>query len=90
VTGDLSIQQAALAAGRADWQARAEREAAAILAEFGSGYVPTFSAGYVQAFSRDTLVSLLGIAWLQGAILGSHETLASAEQAFERLRESLW
>ena len=77
---DLSIEQAALAAAN-PWQARAHREAAAILDELG--------ASYLQAFNRDTLIGLLAIAWLQGVNLGSHETLAMAEGAFDRLRESL-
>jgi len=73
-----SVEQAATSTG---WKARAEREAAAILDEIG--------AGYVQAFNRDTLLGLLAIAWMQGTIFGSHETLSQAEQAFDRLRESL-
>jgi hypothetical protein len=78
-----SVEQAALrrAAQPTDWKARAEREAAAILDECG--------ATYAQAFNRNTLVTLLGIAWLQGSIYGSHETLASAETAFDRLRDAL-
>jgi hypothetical protein len=75
---DVTIEQAATSAG---WKARAEREAAAILDEIG--------ASYVQAFNRDTLVSLLGLAWIQGTIYGSHETLARAEQAFDKMRDSL-
>jgi hypothetical protein len=78
-----SVEQAALrrAAEPIDWQARANREAAAILDECG--------ASYVQAFNRDTLIGLLSIAWMQGTIFGSHETLGHAEQAFDRLRETL-
>ena len=71
-----SVEQAATSAG---WKARAEREAAAIL----DGY------GLVAAFNRDTLIGLLAVAWLQGTIYGSHETLAHAEQAFDRIRETL-
>jgi len=78
-----SVEQAALrrAAEPTDLKGRAEREGAAILDECG--------AGGMQAFSRDTLVTLLGIAWLQGNIYGSHETLESAERAFDRLRDAL-
>ena len=61
-----------------DWKARAEREAAAIL-----------DGMTVHVSSRNDLIPLLAIAWLQGMNLGVHETLADAEQAFERLRESL-
>jgi hypothetical protein len=46
-------------------------------------------AGLVQAFNRDALVALLAVAWLQGVNYGSHDTLAHAEAAFDRLRESL-
>jgi hypothetical protein len=76
-----SVEQAALrrAATSFGWTDRAAREAAAIL----DGH------GLVQAFNRDTLISLLSVAWLQGVNYGSHETLASAEQAFDRLRETL-
>ena len=64
-----------------DWKARAEREAAAILDEQGV---------YVTApASRNTLVSLLGIAWLQGMNYGSHAILTDAERAFERMRDDL-
>jgi len=74
-----SVEQAALRRANTDWQARARREAAAML----DGY------GLVTAFNRDTLIGLLAVAWLQGTIYGSHETLAHAEQAFDRMRESL-
>jgi hypothetical protein len=83
-----SVEQAALrrAAEPTDWTARAHREAAAILDETGV----TFNAARpVCIVNRDELVSLLSIAWLQGVNLGSHETLVSAETAFERLRDSL-
>ena len=66
-----------------DWKARAEREAAAILAETGYacyGFVP---------HRRDALISLLAAAWLQGVSLGCHETLAAAEMAFERVQAEL-
>jgi hypothetical protein len=79
-----SVEQAALrraAEPRTDWHARARREAAAILDECGPGYV--------QAFNRDSLIGLLSVAWLQGAIYGSHETLGKAEVAFENLRAAL-
>lgn len=64
-----------------DWKARAEREAAAILDE-------TMRPGSMP-LSRDTLVSLLAVAWMQGTIYGSHETLAEAERGYTRLRAAL-
>jgi hypothetical protein len=74
-----SVEQAATTEG---WKARAEREAAAILAQadFGPGS---------GASTYPTLVALVAIGWLQGANYGTHETLAHAEAAFDRLRESL-
>lgn len=78
-----SVEQAALRrSGETDfWSSRARREAAAILDELG--------ASYVLAFNRDTLIGVLAVAWLQGVNYGSHDTLAHAEAAFDRLRESL-
>ena len=63
-----------------DWTRRAEREAAALLDAASGGMIPS---------RRDTLVSLLAVAWLQGVNLGCHETLAEAEQAFDRLKATL-
>ena len=65
-----------------DWNARAEREAGAILSECGY-------SGNDGHIAYDRLVSLLGIAWLQGSIYGSHETLGDAERAFEKARAEL-
>lgn len=68
-----------------DWKARAEREAAAILhAKHANDCGPGSGA-----YTYPALVNLLAIAWLQGTIYGSHETLAQAEQGFERLRNAL-
>ena len=64
-----------------DWGARAEREAAALLTETG------YTAGDRAAYSE--LVHLLAAAWLQGVNLGSHETLAAVEMAFERVQAEL-
>ncbi len=61
-----------------DWKARAEREAAAILAE--TGY---------YTFDRTNMISLLAIAWLQGANYSDHRTLSAIEDAFDELRASL-
>ena len=65
-----------------DWKARAEREAAAIIAGDEGDLILT-------AHARAVLVRLLAVAWLQGVNLGCHETLAEAEQAFDRLKASL-
>lgn len=81
MTPGESVEQAA-----PDWQARANREAAAILAETGF----TFGTERpVCIVNRDELLSLLAIAWMQGTILGSHETLGHAERAFDRMRDAL-
>ena len=78
------MEQAALRrAADSDWQGRARREAAAILAETGVTF------GRVGIVSQDELVGIIAIAWLQGVSLGSHETLAQAELAFERVRDAL-
>lgn len=63
-----------------DWKARAEREAAAIIA-----------AALPNALVSEypTMVSLVAIGWLQGANYGSHETLALTEDAFDALRAAL-
>ena len=63
-----------------DWQARARREAAAIIA----GALPDVTGRTYEAF-----VSLVAIGWLQGVNYGSHETLAAAEEAFDRARAEL-
>lgn len=63
-----------------DWKARAEREAAAILTD-------TYRLGSFVSYER--LVDLMAVAWLQGNIAGSHETLAEHERAFEELRAAL-
>lgn len=63
-----------------DWQARAEREAAAIIARA----VPNSSLENYQ-----TLLSLVAIGWLQGVNVGTHETLHDAEDAFDALRAAL-
>lgn len=65
-----------------DHTAQATRAAAAILSEVG------YTAGSPR-LAYESLVSLLAIAYMQGSITGTHETLAEAEVAFERLRASL-
>lgn len=64
-----------------DWQARAEREAAAIIDGCPRVLAPEGR--------RDLIVSLLAIAWLQGASVGLHETLAAVEVGFEQMRATL-
>jgi hypothetical protein len=64
-----------------DWKARAEREAAAVLDSTGWA---TYSTS-----QRGDLVALLAATWLQGVNLGSHETLAAVEMAFERVQAEL-
>lgn len=78
-----SVEQAALRRADTDWQGRARREAAAILDESGVVWQG------VGITSRDELLGMLAIAWLQGTIYGSHRTLSSAERAFDRLRDAL-
>jgi hypothetical protein len=74
-----SIEQAALARATGnDWQARAEREAAAILAQ-----------AYPTMREYGSLLHLVAIGWLQGVNYGSHVTLSHAEAAFDRLRADL-
>ena len=63
-----------------DWQARARREAAAIIA----GALPDVTGRTYEAF-----VSLVAIGWLQGVNVGSHETLAAVEVGFEEMRAAL-
>lgn len=63
-----------------DWKARAEREAAAIIAQ---AYPNTSLPGY------DWTVALVAIGWLQGYDYGAHETLRATEEAFEELRAAL-
>jgi len=66
-----------------DWQARARREAAVIV----TNAVPLVHASAPAQYDR--LVSLVAIGWLQGVNYGSHETLAAAEEAFDRARAEL-
>jgi hypothetical protein len=73
-----SVEQAALRRAESDWRGRARREAAAMLAGME-----------VVTLGHDRLISMLAVAWLQGVNYGSHDTLAHAEAAFDRLRESL-
>jgi hypothetical protein len=78
-----SVEQAALRRAREnDWKGRAEREAAAILAEtdFGPGS---------GASTYPTIVTLVAIGWLQGANYADHHRLAAVEDAFDELRAAL-
>ena len=62
-----------------EWRHRAEREAAAILAEAAVG----------RSQSYEDVLSLVAVGWLQGVSLGQHETLQEVNRAFERIREEL-
>ena len=68
-----SVEQAARVAG---WRARAEREAAAILAES----MPSETVYALGSYSQ--LVTLVAIGWLQGANFGAHDTLEHIDRAF--------
>jgi hypothetical protein len=61
-----------------DWKARAEREAAAIIAECGA-----------YKFEQTNLLALVAIGWLQGANYADHRALSAIEDAFDELRASL-
>jgi hypothetical protein len=64
-----------------DWKARAEREAAAVLdGPVASGWIPQ---------TRESLIGLLAVAWIQGVSLGMHEALGSVDRAFEATRAEL-
>lgn len=63
-----------------DWEARANREAAAIVME---------ASGNAKLSDYSMLLRFVAIGWLQGHIAGSHETLNEAEHAFQRLQEDL-
>ena len=63
-----------------EWQARAEREAAAIVNAPG---VNAIGASY------DHLIRFVAVGWLQGYNVGAHEVLSHNEAAFARLQEEL-
>lgn len=63
-----------------DWKARAEREAAALLAAMH--FVPT-------DFSYDRLVDVAAMAWLQGAIFATHLDLQALEMGADDLKAAL-
>lgn len=61
-----------------DWKAHAEREAAAVLDSIaypGAGY-----------YSRDKMIGMLALAWLQGASYGMHDALNAVDGTFEEMR----
>jgi hypothetical protein len=72
-----SVEQAATVEG---WKARAEREAAAIIAQA----TPHMVIGHYPG-----IVELVAVGWLQGASFGAHDTLAHVDEAFERMRAAL-
>ena len=63
-----------------DWKARAEREAAAIIAE---------ALPNQRLDGYPTLLALVAIGWLQGCSVGSHESLGRLEDVFEQMRSAL-
>ena len=64
-----------------DWAARAEREAAAVLdGPIASGWIPQ---------TRESLISLLAVAWIQGVSLGMHDALNHVDETFEQVRAEL-
>ena len=63
-----------------DWKARAEREAAAIL---------DGSSAWHMGVTRDTMISLLALAWVDGRISGLHAALYGSEEAADALKAEL-
>jgi hypothetical protein len=63
-----------------DWEARANREAAAIVMGM---------AHSVNADARDLMMRCAATAWLQGTIYADHVSLSERELAFRRLQEDL-
>ena len=62
-----------------DWKARAEREAAAILAQ----------APDLDMLAWQRLVDVCALAWLQGAIFASHLDLQALEMGADDLKAAL-
>lgn len=60
-----------------DWKARAEREAAAILAEAD-----------LSGTDYQRVLPLVALAWINGRITGIHAALYGSEAAAARLREA--
>jgi hypothetical protein len=63
-----------------DWKARAEREAAALIAS---------ATGTYPEYTYSQVLALCAVAFMQGASLGYHETLADVEQGYKRMRATL-
>jgi hypothetical protein len=63
-----------------DWKARAEREAVAVLDGTRGGLLPQ---------SRESLISMLALAWLQGASFGMHDAANTVNGTFEEMRAEL-
>jgi hypothetical protein len=63
-----------------DWEARANREAAAIIMGANRG---TGGANF------EVLREFVALGWLQGAIYATHLDLSSIERGTERLKEDL-
>jgi hypothetical protein len=60
---------------RTDWRARAEREAAAVLDQ-----------SRLPLTTRDRLIVLLAIAWIQGVEFGLHDALGDVDRTSEQMR----
>ena len=65
-----------------DWKARAEREAAAILA--GANFAPV--VGYA---TYERVLNLVALGWMQGATFASHLDLSALEQGADEVRAAL-
>jgi hypothetical protein len=64
-----------------DWEARANREAAAII--MGS------QANALSSGDFSLLRQYVAVGWLQGYNLGAHDALHKTEAAFTRLQEDM-
>lgn len=65
-----------------DWKARAEREAAALIA--GATGAPK-----VGGYDYSRVVDLVALGWLQGAIFASHMDLQALEMGVDDLKAAL-
>ena len=72
-----------------DWKARAEREAAALLDASDYMYLPGGVRNASEAASRNRIIDLLALSWLQGAIFASHLDLQALEMGADDLKAAL-
>ena len=66
-----------------DWKARAEREAAALIAGWYESHT-----GYLT-IGNSNLVDVVAMAWLQGAIFATHLDLQALEMGVDDLKAAL-